>query len=71
MKVTVVSRSGREVVKGGIDLKDSVRCAPSRPLARSPPLSLDLLRGLGLVPSGRFRFSVWGFEISCRGFGLD
>lgn len=64
MKVTVVSRSGREVVKGGIDLKDSVRCAPSRPLASPPPL--DSLRGLGLLPSGEARFSSGVRDLSQR-----
>lgn len=40
MKVSVVSRSGREVVRGGIDLPDSVRvplpatlCSPRRGFA--------------------------------------
>lgn len=64
MKVTVVSRSGRELVKGGIDLKDSVRCAPSRPLASPPPL--DSLRGLGLLPSGEARFSSGVRDLSQR-----
>jgi hypothetical protein len=58
MKVTVASRSGRELVKGGIDLKDSVCCVPSLPPARPSLRPLGLLWGLGLVPSGRGRFSV-------------
>ena len=65
MKVTVVSRSGREVVKGGIDLKDSVRCAPAR------PPRIDFLRGLGFSAVREVSILRSGFEISCPGLSLD
>jgi very-long-chain enoyl-CoA reductase len=73
MKVTVVSRSGREVVKGGIDLKDFVRAPASRPAAGSR------FRGRGLcsfLPAGhswgRFCFPTTpGFKISRKGLNFD
>jgi hypothetical protein len=49
MKVAVVSRSGREVVKGGIDIKDSVRACRLRLPPFRPPEVLHSVRGLASV----------------------
>ena len=66
-----MSRSGREVVKGGIDLKESVRAPAPAPL---PPGPLDLGPEAGFHPAGFHGggfVSSSGFKISRRGLESD
>jgi hypothetical protein len=77
MKVTVVSRSGREVVKGGIDLKESVRSpapAPAPASAPLPPPPLDLGRGTGFHPAGflgEVLLTLWALRSRGKAWNFD